>query len=235
MINKTFGKLLVLERDTNKPSGHGYPVFWKCKCECGNIISVRTADLKNGHTQSCGCLQKQRTADSNSNNLLGQRFGKLKVIEKTNQRQGRHIIWKCQCECGNIVYVLSTHLTSGHTTSCGCIDSLGEQQIAKILRENGIMFETQKTFQDCRFPTTTALAKFDFYVNNKYVIEYDGIQHFQAIPFFGGENALKKQKERDNFKTQWCKEHNIPIIRIPYTIKNLTVEDLLLKGEENNV
>lgn len=56
MINKTFGKLLVLERDINKPSGHGYPVFWKCKCECGNIISVRATDLKNGHTQSCGCL-----------------------------------------------------------------------------------------------------------------------------------------------------------------------------------
>ena len=40
-IGKKYGKLLVLERDLNKPIGHGYDSFWKCKCECGNIVSIR--------------------------------------------------------------------------------------------------------------------------------------------------------------------------------------------------
>ncbi|MGN1276761.1 MAG: hypothetical protein ACI4UK_07220, partial [Floccifex sp.] len=49
------------------------------------------------------------------------RFGKLTVIEKTNQREGGSIVWKCICDCGNEVFVSSRKLTSGNTQSCGCI------------------------------------------------------------------------------------------------------------------
>lgn len=53
LTNKTFGKLTVIERDFSKK---GHFVYWLCKCECGNIVSVRGNDLKNGKTNSCGCL-----------------------------------------------------------------------------------------------------------------------------------------------------------------------------------
>lgn len=32
--------------------------YWKCQCECGNISRVKTGDLKNGNTKSCGCTTK---------------------------------------------------------------------------------------------------------------------------------------------------------------------------------
>lgn len=50
-----FGRLTVLKRspDTRKR------VKWICQCECGNITAVATSQLKSGHTQSCGCLQKE--------------------------------------------------------------------------------------------------------------------------------------------------------------------------------
>ena len=51
--------------------------------------------------------------------LTGSKFGKLTVIER-NGRIGTYVMWKCQCDCGNIVNVRSSHLLSGHTTSCGC-------------------------------------------------------------------------------------------------------------------
>lgn len=35
---------------------------WKCKCECGEILTVQSGNLRNGHTQSCGCLQRERTS-----------------------------------------------------------------------------------------------------------------------------------------------------------------------------
>lgn len=74
-----------------------------------------------------------------------------------------------------------------------------------------------------------------FFVNNEYIIEYDGIQHFIATGYtWNTDENLIKTKEHDEYKNNWCKIHNIPIIRIPYTKKNITKEDVLLsshKGE----
>lgn len=56
--------------------------------------------------------------------LTGQKFGKLTVIERienyisSNGQQRSQ--WKCQCECGTIVDVIGTNLTRGNTQSCGC-------------------------------------------------------------------------------------------------------------------
>lgn len=52
--------------------------------------------------------------------LTGQKFGRLTVIERA-ENKGKHTIWKCKCECGNVVDVYSTHLIQGFSTSCGCI------------------------------------------------------------------------------------------------------------------
>lgn len=52
--------------------------------------------------------------------LTGQKFGKLTVLEITNERRNRQVVWKCQCECGNITYVVGQALRTGHTTTCGC-------------------------------------------------------------------------------------------------------------------
>lgn len=42
--------------------------------------------------------------------------------------------------------------------------------------------------------------------------------------------SLEEQKEKDNYKNDWCKNNNIPLIRIPYThLKDLCIEDLLLE------
>lgn len=47
---------------------------------------------------------------------------------------------------------------------------------------------------------------------------------------FGRWTVLK----RDAIKNQWCKDNNIPLIRIPYTrLNNLSIKDLILKKEEN--
>lgn len=51
---------------------------------------------------------------------VGQKYGKLTVIAKTDQRASNHVIWKCRCDCGNIAYVTGTRLIIGSTTSCGC-------------------------------------------------------------------------------------------------------------------
>ena len=52
----------------------------------------------------------------------------------------------------------------------------------------------------------------------------------QKNDFFGGENAFLERQEHDKLKNEWCKENNIPLIRIPYThLKDLCIEDLQLE------
>lgn len=66
---------------------------------------------------------------SERNNLLGKRFGRLKVIEKEGSYKGK-TRWTARCDCGKIVYNLATEtLKSGHTESCGCkwLDTMHEQ------------------------------------------------------------------------------------------------------------
>lgn len=57
-------------------------------------------------------------------NLIGNRFGKLTVLEQTEDyiRPDGTLTarWKCQCDCGNIIDVCSDALITGNTKSCGC-------------------------------------------------------------------------------------------------------------------
>lgn len=55
LSNRRFGKLTVIERDYTKENG----CYWKCKCDCGNYISIRSGNLKNGITTSCGCIKSK--------------------------------------------------------------------------------------------------------------------------------------------------------------------------------
>ena len=89
--------------------------------------------------------------------------------------------------------------------------------------ENNIPYEKEKRFNSCK---DNSYLPFDFYVDNKYLIEYDGKQHFQD----GGFYDYKKTHLHDLIKSQWCKDNNIQLIRISYThYEELCLEDLLLE------
>lgn len=51
---------------------------------------------------------------------IGDKFGRLTVLEELEQRKRGMKVYKCQCECGNIVSVIGVNLTHGFTKSCGC-------------------------------------------------------------------------------------------------------------------
>lgn len=53
--------------------------------------------------------------------LTGQRFGKLTVIERGENRN-RRAAWVCLCDCGNLKTIPSWNLVSGQTNSCGCLN-----------------------------------------------------------------------------------------------------------------
>lgn len=161
--------------------------------------------------------------------LTGQRFGKLTVLYMTEKRNKRHVIWHCLCDCGNEKDVSIVDLQRGHTLSCGCLKSKGEQLISFLLKENNIIFEQQKTFKDCTNPENTNLLFFDFYLPDyNCCIEYDGKQHFKSIDFYGGKEKFKRTQLLDSIKNEYCKNNNIKLIRIPFTdFDKIDIEYLL--------
>lgn len=233
-----FGRLVVIERDFEEEKKHPSKgsTYWKCLCDCGNIKTILKNSLISGATKSCGCLRKQVSQERLSElsslsykDEIGNRYGKLVVVEKvstpeTSNRAG--VYWKCICDCGNEKIVNGYDLRKGMVSSCGCLgNSKGEFQIEKILKENKILF--QKEFSQ---KIENRIFRFDFFINNSYFIEFDGIQHYKSSEFFGGKDYLIYIQENDKIKNNWCKKNNIPLIRIPYThLNKLCIEDLLLE------
>lgn len=60
LTGQSFGRLTVIEKATKRCNGQS--AMWICKCDCGNTIVVRSGDLRNGKTKSCGCLRKEITS-----------------------------------------------------------------------------------------------------------------------------------------------------------------------------
>lgn len=104
LTGKRFEKLTVLEYDPEKQK-------WKCQCDCGNTVYKSTGHLK-ANAVSCGCSRKQ--------DLTGKRFGKLEVLERSENRKRGLCLWICQCDCGNVCEKPTGELNAGTATSCGC-------------------------------------------------------------------------------------------------------------------
>lgn len=249
LTGNKYGKLTVLYRTTN----YKKKTMWHCKCECGNECDVDGGSLKNNNTKSCGCLHQQilkqhNIEQSELNKIkLGTKFGKLTVIEDLgirkateNSKKGRRY-YKCKCDCGNITIGTGLQLKSGNKQSCGCLTSIGESKIAKILSQNNIRYITQYHFND--FYGTDGINKsyyrFDFGIiddnnNLKYLIEFDGRQHFTGPESKWRDcSSLEEIQKNDKKKNEYALKHNIPLIRIPYFIyQNLTINDLKLETSE---
>ena len=70
----------------------------------------------------------------------------------------------------------------------------------------------------------------------KIGVEYNGVQHYKYTPFFHkNKEAFFNQKYRDEIKRTMCKENNILLIEVPYTVSNDMIYDFILnKLKENN-
>lgn len=115
-----------------------------------------------------------------------------------------------------------------------CSESRGEHNIRLFIETNKLKYKYQKTFNGCINPKTGCKVMFDFFVN-KYnlVIEYDGVGHFIPTRFNGAsiESATisyNSTKKTDKIKNKYCRDNNIPLLRIKYTnFKN--IEEILKK------
>ncbi|MHC0037905.1 hypothetical protein [Pseudoneobacillus sp. C159] len=107
-IGQQFGELTVLE-NVIVAEKKGNRSMWRCRCECGNEITVRGTTLLKDK-KNCGkCLKSQ--------DLTNRKFGKL-IVLNPNAKNG---FWDCVCDCGALTTVHYHNLLRGITQSCGCL------------------------------------------------------------------------------------------------------------------
>ena len=112
--------------------------------------------------------------------------------------------------------------------------SRGEIKICDILDAAGLKYQEEYSFSDLVSSSGRPL-RFDFAVfddddNLDFLIEYQGIQHYEAKSKFGGEAGLRKQQYHDMLKREYCRKHNIKLLLIPYWHENILNYDYIMKA-----
>jgi hypothetical protein len=129
--------------------------------------------------------------------------------------------------------------TGSHLNGSGCPKckhSMGEKLIQNILNKMGIHYTTQKTFYGCINDETNRMLPFDIYVPEFHTcIEFDGYQHFIPIERWGGGDNLKEIQKRDYIKNTYCKDNDINLIRLNYTMDKIQIVDTLNKSFDKNL
>jgi len=205
---------------------------------CGEIYEVEASSFIQGtRCKSCQAkkvhLNQTWTQRDFEEKIAGLGFGKYELLSQytlsVNKVKLRHLM------CGSEYEVTPGQFIQG--SRCPrCQSSKGEMKVELYLRENKYEFKPQYRFGDCRYkrplPFDFAILKDD---EITCLIEYQGRQHFTPIEVFGGKKGYETTKIRDRIKETYCKENNIPLIEIPYTIKDVNsfLDEKLLKHYAN--
>lgn len=198
-------------------------VLYECPKHGTHETKIYTLISRHGCID-CGIEDVSNTHRKNINEVYNdfKKYGGL-LINKDD-----YISWNCKnlnviCkECGEIFTTsYGAYINRGGQVCSKCTynTSKGERVIKEFLEHKKIKFDMQFRFDDCK---NIIPLPFDFYLY-KYntCIEYDGEGHY--IPINRGkisdleaQEVLENIKFRDNIKTQYCKDNNIKLIRIPY-------------------
>lgn len=202
----------------------------------GEYINAKT-EIKIKH-KKCGTIWK-----TTPNSIFASKIGcpKCSLVKKTHKEfviqlkkqvdeaysiLGRYKTAKTKIKlrhnkCGHIWIVSPSQFLQGSRCPKCNTESSGERFIRKFLCKYNIEYKSQYSFNDC-FDVNALRFDFAVFPNKKIIvlIEYDGKQHFEPIEYFGGEEALINTQRKDKIKNRYCKENNIPLLRIPYWEKD---------------
>jgi very-short-patch-repair endonuclease len=185
----------------------------KIICPIHGEFTQRPDDHLNGHgCQLCGGKKKKKLdIFIEQSNIIHNDFYNY---DKTHYKNNwTNVIVTCPIH-GDFNVTPNNHLSK--KSGCSkCSESNGERDIRIYLEKNSIDFIYQHRFKNCRYKLS---LPFDFYLpKHNICIEYDGIQHYESLTYFGGNERFHNQVIKDKIKNEYCQNNNIKLIRIKYT------------------
>ncbi len=130
---------------------------------------------------------------------------------------GSHVKYWWICSQDHDWLASITNRSRKNGTGCPiCASSKGEKEVKRMLEQMKVNYISQKIFS---YKNLKRLS-FDFYFpDHNKAVEFDGIQHFQPVEFFGGEKSYQQQVICDLYKNEYCSENEISLLRIHYKDK----------------
>ena len=178
---------------------------------------IKPSSFKSGH----GCIKCAGNCPEQAQSGLEQKISESKY-KFGNKYEYINDSTKVQLICPEHgeFWIKPNDLKNGHGCA-GCAGSNNENSCRDIIQElTGYNFPKRNP-AFLKNPKTGRNLELDGYCEElKLAFEYDGEQHFKAVEYWGGEEALKKTQKYDRLKNKLCKKEGINLIRIPYTVKN---------------
>ena len=178
------------------------------------IQKIKYDNLLRSNGKCKYCIGRERTKEDLQSELYEMNID-VSILEYIDYASPIKVL--CN-KCTHIWDTKGVNLTQGHGCP-NCPSSNFEKLCSNILGNLGFNFTRQEWFDDCRDKNP---LPFDFHlIDFNILIECDGEGHYKPIPYGSmTEDETKmnflKVKKHDNIKTEFCKNNNIPLIRIPY-------------------
>lgn len=155
LTGRKFNKLTVLGLGKRNSCGQ---IQWKCKCDCGNIVFVTTSYLKSGHTKSCGCLNKEKSA----NRLKTKKF----IDAKNNYRKANFLV-----EGTSLALINPKHIRKNNKTGVNGVywdKQLKKYRVRIYFKGKSISLGCYKTIKEAKLARKEAEEKYYKPILDKY-------------------------------------------------------------------
>ncbi len=138
-------------------------------------------------------------------------YGEYDIVGKYTKSVEPIMLRHNVCGC---LFEVTPHNFKNGVRCKKCNEYRGERRVKDYLLSKSVFFEEQVRFDDCRYKKP---LPFDFYLPiQNILIEFDGEQHDRPVARWGGAEAFKLQRKRDEIKNNYCKDKGITLIRIKY-------------------
>lgn len=209
----------------------------KVLCKCGSAFEVSYKEFKFGAKQQCNDCSAKIMQEKMSLN-----YDDVKHYIEVDSNSGCRLLsdaytnnrtkLKVKCKCGDVFYVDFDKFKNRKKQQCNrCSSSEGERRIANTLDKMKVAYQSEYSFNDL-LGVGGGLLRFDFAILDGegvvvLLIEYDGEFHYIERPL---DNPLEYRQQNDELKNQYCKNNNIPLLRIPYwefdNIQSIVIKEL---------
>lgn len=192
----------------------------KIQCPNNHVFEMNYSAFKDGDRCPICAKCKKKTIEEIRDNMLV--FGYMLLSDKYINSQTKLLV-KCP---NNHTYKVSWGNFRDGKRCPKCNISKGEEKIKNILKILNIYHISQYEFDNLLGLGGKKLI-FDFYLPYyNMCIEYQGIQHYEPVDYFGGKKKFKIQQKHDQFKRDYCKNNNIILLEVPYWEFN-NIEEIL--------